>query len=66
MAKNRSLAAKASKAKVQARAASAGMDDKFLARTTYAIRRAECLVAYDAHKAGVTGPRAPRIISTHW
>ena len=65
MAKNRQLAAKASKAKVQARAATESMGDKFLARTTYAIRKASCLAAYEAHKSSVV--MVPDgIIARHW
>jgi hypothetical protein len=65
MAKNRQLAAKASKAKVQARAAIEPMGDKFLARTTYAIRKASCLAAYEAHKSAlVMVPDG--IIARHW
>ena len=65
MAKNRQLAAKANKAKVQARAAIEPMGDKFLARTTYADRKAVCIAAYEAHKSGVV--MVPDgIIARHW
>lgn len=66
MAKNRQLAAKASKAKVQARAASEGMGDKFLARTTYADRKMSCLEALKRHTEGERGFPVPRIIAAHW
>jgi len=60
---NRQRKALATRAKVQARAAIESMGDKFLARTTYAIRRAECVKAYEAHKAEqVMG----NVIATHW
>lgn len=53
------------RAKVQARAAVESMGDKFLARTTYAERRASCVAAYEAHKASETKIEGG-IIDRHW
>lgn len=62
---NRQRKVIAQRARVQARAAVETLGDKFLARTTYAIRKAECIAAYERHKSnGVMVQDG--IIATHW
>lgn len=62
---NRQRKVLAQKARVQARAAVESMGDKFLARTTYATRKAECLAAYNVHKSERVMVQGG-IIATHW
>jgi galactokinase len=62
---NRARKVIAQRAKVQARAIIETQGDKFLARTTYAERRASCVEAYEAHKAAQVMVEGG-IIARHW
>ena len=62
---NRQRSVLMQRAKVQARAAVESMGDKFLARTTYAERRASCVAAYEAHKVAEVMVE-DGIIARHW